>query len=130
MKHPSHALPTDAELGILQVLWAGGPQTVRDVYDVLAERRPVGYTTVLKLLQIMHGKRLVSRDESTRSHLYAAAVAEDQVQRLLIADLAQRAFGGSAARLAVRALSAEPARPEEIERIRELLRGADPEEPS
>lgn len=120
---PSPPLPTDAELSVLQVLWARGPQTVRDVYDVLAERRPVVYTTVLKVLQVMHGKGLVKRDDSSRSHLYRAAVGEDEVQRMLVADLAERAFGGSPARLAVRALAAEPATPEEIARIMDLLRG-------
>lgn len=115
-------LPTDAELGILQVLWAHGTQTVREVYDVLARGRPVGYTTVLKLLQIMHGKGLVWRDESSRSHAYGAAVAEEEVQRRLVDDLAERAFGGSPALLAMRALSAQPARPEDLDAIAELLR--------
>ena len=118
-------LPTDAELGILRVLWAHGSRTVREIHEVLARERPIGYTSVLKVLQVMHGKGLVERDESNRSHSYRAVLAEEETQRRLVADLAQKAFGGSRALLAVRALSQERASAREIEQILGLLRDAD-----
>jgi len=114
------ARPTEAELEILGVLWNRGPSTVREVHEELQERR-VGYTTVLKLLQIMAEKGLVNRDESERAHVYRARLAQDQAERQLVGDLVERAFGGSASRLVLRALSTRSASPEEIERIRELL---------
>jgi BlaI family transcriptional regulator, penicillinase repressor len=114
-------LPTDAELGILQVLWRRGPSTVREVLGDLGRERPVGYTTVLKLLQIMHEKGLVERDESERSHRYRAAVAEQATQRRLVGDLIDRGFEGSAGRLVLRALSARRATREELSEIRRLL---------
>jgi len=114
------ARPTEAELEILGVLWNRGPSTVREVHEELRERR-VGYTTVLKLLQIMAEKGLVNRDESERAHVYRARLARDQAERQLVGDLVERAFGGSASRLVLRALSSRSASPEEIERIRELL---------
>ncbi|MPY88375.1 MAG: BlaI/MecI/CopY family transcriptional regulator [Luteitalea sp.] len=113
--------PTGAELSILRVLWQRGPSTVRDVHDALQRYRPAGYTTVLKLLQIMTEKRLVTRDESARSHVYRARWSETTTQRQLVADLAQRAFGGSAARLVMQALAASPASPDELKEIRKLL---------
>src|SRR5262245_4249029 len=91
--------PTDAELEILQVLWRLGSSTVRQVYDVLAEKRELAYTTVLKMLQIMHEKGLVVRDETDRSHTYAAARPQADVQKALVSDLVERAFGGSAEKL-------------------------------
>ena len=114
-------LPTDAELGILQVLWRRGPSTVREVLGELSAERPVGYTTVLKLLQIMHDKGLVERDESERSHRYRSAVAEQVTQRRLVGDLIDRGFEGSAGRLVLRALSARKATQEELTEIRRLL---------
>lgn len=112
-------LPTDAELAILRVLWARGPSTVREVQERLDE--PSGYTTVLKLLQIMHEKRLVTRDESQRAHVYTAAVSEERAQRQLLDDLMSRAFGGSARKLVMRALSSEGVSAGELEEIRNLL---------
>lgn len=114
-------LPTDAELGILQVLWRRGPATVREVLGELAAERPVGYTTVLKLLQIMHEKGLVERDESERSHRYRASVAEQVTQRRLVGDLIDRGFEGSAGRLVLRALSSRAATAEELAEIRRLI---------
>ena len=113
--------PTDAELAILSVLWERGPSTVRDVHDSLAERQATGYTTVLKLMQIMTDKGLVVRDESQRAHVYEARYSEQRTQRLLLADLAERAFRGSPARLVMQALSDRTASAEEISEIRELL---------
>src|SRR5688572_15715837 len=100
MKRPSRK-PTDAELGILRVLWERGPSTVRQVAEALG--RETGYTTVLKLLQIMTEKGHVTRDEAARTHVYAAAYSEDQTQRQLVSDLLERAFGGSAAKLVLQA---------------------------
>src|SRR6188508_425479 len=91
--------PTDAELAILRVLWTRGPSTVRNVLDALNEQRATGYTTVLKLLQIMTDKQLVARDESDRTHIYRASFSEAATQRQLVDDLMHRAFGGSAMQL-------------------------------
>src|SRR5262245_49047818 len=98
--------PTDGELEILGVLWQKGPSTVRDVHASLEAVREVGYTTVLKLLQIMAEKGLVKRDESQRSHVYRAALNREVTQRQLVRDLLTRAFGGSTEQLVVQALSA------------------------
>ena len=116
---PTHRKPTDAELGILRVLWSRGPSTVRQVAEVLG--REAGYTTMLKLLQIMTEKQLVVRDEAERTHVYQAAYTEDQTQRQLVSDLLDRAFGGSAAKLVLQALAANKTSPEELAEIRTLL---------
>ncbi len=113
--------PTDAELAILSVLWERGPSTVREVHDVLSPSQSTGYTTVLKLLQIMSEKGLVTRDESQRAHVYAPSNSEQKTQRQLLRDLAERAFGGSPAKLAMQALSSQKATPEELDAIRALL---------
>jgi predicted transcriptional regulator len=111
--------PTDAELGILRVLWARGPSTVREVATELG--RDAGYTTILKLLQIMTEKRLVRRDESSRTHIYEAAFTQDQTERQLVADLLDRVFDGSAAKLVLQALASSKASPEELDEIRKLI---------
>jgi predicted transcriptional regulator len=116
---PARRKPTDAELGILNVLWMRGPSTVRQVAEALG--REAGYTTVLKLLQIMTEKQLVVRDETARTHIYQAAFTEDQTQRQLVSDLLDRAFGGSAAKLVLQALASSKASPEELAEIRKLL---------
>lgn len=113
--------PTDAELAILRVLWARGPSTVRQVQDALGRLRPTGYTTVLKLLQIMTEKGLVARDESDRSHVYTPRFSESDTQRQLVGDLLDRAFGGSAMKLVMQALSGARTTPEELAEIRRLL---------
>jgi predicted transcriptional regulator len=113
--------PTDAELSILRVLWELGPSTVRDVHERLGAERGVGYTTVLKLLQIMTTKQLVVRDESERTHTYRARASEDQTQRKLVKDLIARAFGGSARKLVLHALDAAKSSPKEMAEIRKLL---------
>lgn len=113
--------PTEAELAILRVLWHRGPSTVRQVCQVLQRERPIGYTTVLKLLQIMTDKGLVRRDESERSHVYAARHSEARMQRRLVQDLLRRAFGGSRSKLVLRALSDRRASPAELAEIRRLL---------
>lgn len=113
--------PTDAELDILRVLWERGPSTVRHVHEALVGTRETGYTTTLKLMQIMADKGLVTRDESTRTHVYTARVPQEQTQRQLLNDLVDRAFGGSATELVLRALSSRPASDEELAEIRRLI---------
>ena len=113
--------PTDSELAILRVLWRRGPSTVRDVHEDIKRQGSTGYTTVLKMLQIMIEKGLVVRDERQRAHIYEARQGEQKTQRQLLGDLADRAFGGSAARLAMQALSGRRASAEELSEIRELL---------
>ncbi|HET9225543.1 MAG TPA: BlaI/MecI/CopY family transcriptional regulator [Thermoanaerobaculia bacterium] len=113
--------PTDAELGILRVLWRRGPSTVRQIHEEMARRSPTGYTTVLKLLQIMTEKRLVERDESQRAHVYVARLPEEQTLGQLVGDLLDRAFEGSSSRLVMRALESRPATREELAEIRRLL---------
>lgn len=113
--------PTEAELAILRVLWERGPSTVRQVNEVLSAARDTGYTTTLKLMQIMAEKGLVNRDETDRTHVYTARSSRDQTQRQLVSDLVQRAFGGSAAALVLQALSAHPASAEELKDIQKLI---------
>jgi predicted transcriptional regulator len=116
---PLRRKPTDAELGILRVLWARGPSTVRQIAEQMG--RETGYTTVLKLLQIMTEKRLVTRDESARTHIYEAAYTQDQTERQLVTDLLDRVFDGSAAKLVLQALASNQASPEELDEIKKLI---------
>jgi len=113
--------PTDAELAILRVLWERGPSTVRQVHEALAEARVTGYTTTLKLMQIMAEKGLVTRDESARTHIYAARLTRDETQQQLVSDLLDRAFGGSAATLVLQALRAGETSADELRQIQALI---------
>jgi predicted transcriptional regulator len=108
-------------LEILQVLWQQGPSTVRRVHEVLNEGKPVGYTTVLKLMQIMTAKGLLVRDESQRSHVYRTRVPAEKTQRQLIGDLLERAFAGSAQKLVMQALTTQKVSSQELAQIRTLL---------
>jgi predicted transcriptional regulator len=129
MSEPKLPRPTDAELGILQVLWERGPSTVREVHEVLSKgAEGIGYTTVLKLMQIMAEKGLVERDESQRAHVYSARATQQKTQRQLVTDLLERAFGGSPARLAMQALSTKRASAEELAELRKLLDTLEEEE--
>jgi len=121
MKKPALPRPTDSELGILCVLWQRGPSTVRQVMDELNRLQTTGYTTVLKLLQIMTEKGLVRREEDGRQHIYEPTVSEEQTQRQLLGDLLDRAFNGSAQKLVMQALAAKPASAAELAEIRRLL---------
>lgn len=121
MPRQSTPRPTDSELDILRVLWQRGPSTVREVYETLNEKRPTGYTTVLKLMQIMTEKELVRRNEEQRAHVYEARLPQEQTQQLLIGDLLERAFDGSAKKLVMQALSAQKASAEDLSEIREML---------
>ena len=113
--------PTDAELAILRVLWERGASTVRQVHEALADTRETGYTTTLKLMQIMADKGLVKRNETARTHVYTANAGQEQTQRQLVQDLVDRAFGGSAAQLVLRALSGDGATDAELKEIRKLI---------
>jgi predicted transcriptional regulator len=112
--------PTEAELTLLNVLWKMGPSTVRKIHDEVGGTQKTGYTTVLKILQIMHEKSLVIRDESNRAHVYAAANSETHTQSSLIKDLISKAFGGSTSKLVMRAID-ESTSSKEIDDIRQLL---------
>ena len=117
--------PTDGELEILRVLWQRGASTVRDVYDALSKTKPIGYTTVLKLMQIMADKGLVRRDEEQRAHVYRAMVPQEQTQRQMVRDLLRRAFDDSASQLVMQALASKKTSPEELAEIRRLLAAYD-----
>ena len=113
--------PTDAELAILRVLWDQGPSTVRQVQEVLNAKRPTGYTTALKLMQIMTDKGLLLRDESQRTHVYRPQASAEKTQRQLVRDLLDRAFAGAADQLVIQALNAKTVSSEELAQIRALL---------
>ena len=113
--------PTSTELDILRVLWARGPSTVREVHDVLADSKGIGYTTVLKLLQIMTAKGTVVRNEEARAHVYEAKQPAETTKRQLVGDLLQRAFGGSASDLMLHALGDKKTSRQEIDEIRRML---------
>jgi len=118
--------PTRTELNILNILWDKGPSTVREVHEALNQVETSGYTTALKMLQVMHQKGQVIRNDSQRAHVYEAAVSKDQTQNLFLADLADRLFDGSTSRLVLQALGNAPqADSEELDRIRELLSRVD-----
>lgn len=118
---PAVPTPTKAELAILRTLWAQGASTVRDVHDTLAAHRDVAYTTTLKTLQVMTAKGLVLREERGTQHLYRAKHPERQMQRRLVRELLDRAFGGSPGQLVLQALASKRASKEELEEIRRLI---------
>jgi predicted transcriptional regulator len=122
MARPKLPRPTDAELEILNVLWRRGPSTVREVHDEISKARTTGYTSVLKLMQIMGGKGLVEREERQRLHVYRATAAEEETQSALVRDLLERAFNGSATKLVMHALSSERASAEDRDLIRKMLK--------
>ncbi len=113
------ALPTEAELEILNVLWERGPSTVRDVHE--ASARETGYTTVLKQMQVMAEKGLLARSEESRSHVYKPLIAREQTQQGLTRKLLERAFGGSAKNLVLGALSSQKVSAKDLEEIRRIL---------
>jgi predicted transcriptional regulator len=121
VSRPPSTLPTTSELEILRVIWQRGPSTVREVYRTLALNREVGYSTVLKFMQIMTEKGTLLRDESVRPQVYRAARPRRDTQRFLVRDLIARVFGGSSASLVMQALADQKATPDERRQIRELL---------
>jgi len=120
-KKQSLPKPTEAELELLRVLWEKGPTTVRDVHDAINVQRPVVYTSVLKILQIMTEKGLVEREESGKAHIYRAAASQEDTQNQLLRDLSERLFSGSAAQLAMHALAMQPTSDAELDEIRNLI---------
>lgn len=114
--------PTESELEILKVLWSVGASTVRQVNDRLNETREVGYTTTLKIMQIMAQKKLVNRDESARTHVYSAAVNEGDIKNALIDRLMDTAFSGSASQLVMQALGRGKASQQELDKIKDLIK--------
>ncbi len=117
--------PTDAELEILHMLWANGPSTVRQIHESLSQTRDIGYTTALKLMQIMHEKGLLSRQEDARSHTYTALVSEEDTQRGLVDRFVETAFRGSASKLVMQVLGQHKASREELDEIKNLLNKLD-----
>jgi predicted transcriptional regulator len=121
MKNESPPKPTPTELSILGVLWERGPSTVREVHEVISKTKPIGYTGVLKFLQIMTVKGSVRRNSDQRAHVYEAFQPEDKTKRQLVGDLMQRAFSGSASELVMHALAGKRTSQEEIDEIRRIL---------
>lgn len=117
--------PTESELEILQILWEKGFCTVRDVHEVLEKNKEAGYTTTLKLMQIMHEKGLVSRDTSAKTHIYRALVNQEKTEQHLVNKMIDNVFNGSAARLVMQALGGHKASKDEIESIKKYLDGLD-----
>jgi len=117
----SNQKPTASELEILQVLWTRGPSTVREVYEILGEKRDIGYTSVLKLMQIMTEKGSVRRNETQRAHVYEVCQPAEKTKRGLAADVLERVFDGSASELMMHALAGRRASKEEIAELRRLI---------
>ena len=113
--------PTESELELLGILWERGPVTVRELFEAVNLGRPVVYTGVLKLLQIMTEKGLVQRTEVGRAHVYRATASQEETQSQLLRDLSERLFSGSATQLAMHALTMEPATSDELKEIRKLI---------
>jgi BlaI family penicillinase repressor len=113
--------PTEAEVEILQVLWEKSPRTVRQIHNVLKDRRGTGYSTTLKIIQLMTEKALLSKDESVRPQLYTPSQSQEQIQLQLMDDLIQRGFGGSAMNLVLRAVAGNRITPDELARMRKLI---------
>jgi len=121
MNTTKYIKPTESELEILQVLWGRESASVRDVHEELAKSKDVGYTTTLKLMQIMHEKGLVKRDDSFKTHIYYAAVSKEKTQKHLLGKMINTLFGGSPTELVIQALGNHKASPQELEDIQLLL---------
>ena len=121
MSNDPSSKPTASELEILQVLWERGPSTVRDVHEVLNEKRPLGYTSVLKLMQIMTTKGAVRRNEEQRAHVYEAVQPAEKTKQQFVSDVLNRVFDGSASELMMHALAGHKPSKEEVEELRKLL---------
>ena len=121
MKKPAPRKPTDAEMAVLRVLWSRGASTVRQVWEEINRRQSTGYTTVLKIMQIMAEKGLLKRDETERSHVYSAALSQEQTQRQVVGHVLDRVFAGSATNLVMQVLATKKATRTELAEIRKLL---------
>jgi BlaI family transcriptional regulator, penicillinase repressor len=119
--------PTTAELEILNVLWERESATVREVYEIINANKPVAYTTVLKLMQIMTDKELVERDAETKAHLYRAKTPKTETQNGLVNDFVEKVFRGSAMQLVQHLLDAKKTSPEEMKEIRKMIKRAEKE---
>ena len=128
MKKKDMTIPTESELAILNVLWKMGPSTVREVHDIINKTRDVGYTTVLKILQIMTRKKLVKRDESNHAHVYTASCSKQKTQKRLVNDLLKKAFGGSPLHLASTLFDSENLSKSEFEKLRNEILALQKEE--
>ena len=113
--------PTDVELAILQVIWERGPSTVREIHEALEPERQVGYSTTLKMIQVMHAKGLLKRDDSVRPQQYRAVTSRARTQKRMIDNLVEKAFGGAASQMLVQALSTKRLDPDELARIKEVI---------
>lgn len=113
--------PTEGELELLRILWEKGPATVRDLHAEVSQHRPLGYTSVLKLLQIMTEKGLVEREEAGKAHVYRTAATQEETQTQLLRDISERLFSGSAAQLAMHALAMEPVNDRDLDDLRNLI---------
>ncbi|MBC9931875.1 BlaI/MecI/CopY family transcriptional regulator [Chitinophaga qingshengii] len=120
--------PTDSELEILSILWEKGPRTVREVHDILSATKDAGYTTTLKLMQIMHEKELLERDTSSKTHVYKAAVSQEKTRQQLLNKMIDTVFGGSASSLVMQALGQHRSSDAELEKIREYLAAIEKQE--
>lgn len=114
--------PTDKEMSILRIIWDKGEATVREVHDEMNKHRQVGYTTTLKLMQIMVEKGLLDRDESAFKHVYRSAVSEEKTQSQVVSSMMDKVFGGSAEKLVMRALSTKKVSPDELKKIKKMIR--------
>ena len=121
MNNSKQNKPTESEMGILQVLWEKGPSTVREVHDILSEKKEAGYTTTLKLMQIMNEKGLLSRNDESKSHIYSAAVKKQSIQKQMVGKMIDGLFKGSSASLVMHALGNHRASKEEIQEIKKYL---------
>jgi predicted transcriptional regulator len=121
--------PTDSELEILQILWAEGPSSVRTVNDLLNQHREVGYTTTLKIMQIMADKGLVERNTESRTHIYKASISEEETQQKLLDRFVDATFRGSAMKLVIQALGNHKASPQELEDIKALIEAMEKKQP-
>ncbi|MEM1219054.1 MAG: BlaI/MecI/CopY family transcriptional regulator [Bacteroidota bacterium] len=128
MSNRNFPKPSDGELKILQVLWNQGPLSVRSVHETLSQDREVGYTTTLKIMQIMAEKGLVNRNTESRTHIYEAAVQEDEIQSRLLNQFVSNAFQGSAMKMVMQALGNHKASPEELDEIKALIRKIEEDE--
>ncbi len=113
--------PTESELEILQILWLKGTASVREVHEELAKTKEAGYTTTLKLMQIMHEKGLVKRDDSIKTHIYQPAVSREKTQKHLLSKMINTVFGGSTTQLVIQALGNHKASPEELDELQKMI---------
>jgi len=117
--------PTTAELEILTVLWEKTSATVKEVHEVINARKPTGYTTVLKTMQIMRGKGLLERDNTNKAHIFHVAQAQSEIQKNLVMELIEKVFRGSALKLVQHVLETKPASSEELKKIRKMIKKAE-----